>query len=135
MSASQLVAELKLEHKAIFQLLEEIFELGVESRAGQDKLMAAKDLFMAHLHKEDKHLHAVLSEEEKRNEEIRETMYLMNFNLKDVTKYVEIFFNKYIDGADMDEFECDFDMINVLLRNRMRREEKVLFREFEKLGV
>ena len=115
MSASDLIDELKLEHKAIFQLLDEVLDLGVESKVGRDKLITAQDLFMTHLHKEDKHVHAVLAEEEKRNPELRETMYLMHFNLRDVTNDVEKFFKKYTEEGNLDEFHEDFELINVAL--------------------
>ena len=131
---SALVDELKTEHKALFQLLDQVAELGIDSPAGRERLMAAKDLFLSHLRKEDEQLHAVMAEEEKRDPELRETMSLMKFNLRDVTQWVEEFFAKYSGDGKTDTFPEDFELINVLLRNRMRREEKVLFREFDKIS-
>ncbi len=128
-----LIAELKDEHQAIFQLLGEIDELGIESTAGREKLMAAKKLFMSHLDKEDRKVHAILDQAQTENPELRETMYLMHFNLKDVTRFVTEFFNKHADGGHQESFDGDFDLIRVLLKNRIRREERVLFREFEKI--
>ena len=128
-----LIAELKQDHQAIFRLFEEIDDLGIESQAGRSKLMAAKDLFKSHLDKEDMQVHAVLADAEKTNPDLREIMHLMHFNLKDVSQFVAEFFEKYATGSDQKEFTDDFELIQVLLKNRIRREERVLFREFEKV--
>jgi hypothetical protein len=131
---SALVNELKTEHKALFRLLDQVAELGIDSTAGRECLMAARGLFLSHLRKEDEQLHAVMADEAKRDPELRETMSLMNFNLRDVTQWVEDFFAKYSNDVKADTFPGDFELISVLLRNRMRREDKVLFREFDKIS-
>ena len=129
-----LIAELKQEHQTIVQLLNDVDSLGVESAQGRHKLMEAQDIFMNHLKKEDEQVHALLSEAEKNSPDLREIMYLMHFNLKDVSRFVIEFFEKYASTDNQEEFASDYNLIRVLLQNRIRREERVLFREFEKVA-
>lgn len=128
-----LIDELKQEHRTICRLFDEIGALGVESPAGREKLLAARELFMAHLEKEDREVHAVLARAERDNPDLCETMYLMHFNLKDVSAFVVEFFAKHVGGGCPETFAGDFDLIRVLMNNRIRREERVLFREFERV--
>ncbi|MCP5368707.1 MAG: hemerythrin domain-containing protein [Hyphomicrobiales bacterium] len=130
---SELVEELKREHAALFALLDEIAALGVETAAGRARLMDARDLFVAHLRKEDRHVHPVIAAEEAHDPELHEIMDLMDCNLRDVTHCVENFFTKHAGGGHADTFAGDFELISAMLHNRMRREEKVLLREYEKL--
>ncbi len=129
-----LIAELKLDHEAIFRLLDEVESLGVTSDDGKKMMLAAKELFISHLEEEDNTVHAALAAAEENNPELKQIMHLMHFNLKDITKFVIDFFDKYGDGSNHEEFADDFELLMILLKNRMRREERVLFREYEKVA-
>ncbi len=50
---SNLIEELKNEHKIILEILDEVKTFGISSTSGQEKLLSAKDFLIAHMKKED----------------------------------------------------------------------------------
>ncbi len=70
---SALIEEFKREHAKIFDMLNEVKELGILSKEGQARLMFIKAHLLAHLKKEDEKLYPVLRKEAEDNERLKNT--------------------------------------------------------------
>ena len=133
---SILIEELKKEHSEILAALNEVKELGILSKGGQDKLMSLEVSLLAHLGIEDDQLYPTLKKEAEHNSSIKDTLDLFAMDMENVSKTVLEFFEKYSDGfSDMDikELSEDFENLLAALTKRIRNEEESLYEEYETL--
>ncbi len=131
---SALIEEFKREHAKIFDILNEVRELGLLSREGQTKLMSAKASLLAHLKKEDEKLYPVLRKEAEDNESLKNTLDLFLMDMEKVSSVVQGFFDKYSEGVFDEEFPAKFEMLSAALKARIRNEEDALYEEYEKFN-
>ena len=130
---SRIIEELKKEHEDFSALLKDIKKSGVISKEGQENLLKMKEVLIPHIQKEDTNIYPVLRNAAKSNKKIQEILDLFAKDMAGITKEVDVFFNKYT-GSETDiGFAKDFGHIAGLYRDRMIKEENILFREFEKL--
>ena len=130
---SALVNELKAEHQILVKVLGEVKELGISSEEGQQKLMAAKDGLLAHLGKEDAQLYPKLKEKALSDQSLQTTLDTFAKDMEGISKAALDFFDKYHDGGSSIEFAKDFGALFGALGNRIRKEEAILYEEFNKL--
>jgi hypothetical protein len=125
-----LIEELKNEHKIILEILDEMKTLGISSASGQEKLLSAKGLLMAHMKKEDEKYYPELKRAAEGNSDL---MIMMDYFIKDmeeVSKKAMSLFDKYSQGGDETNFAGDVTFLYMTLKDRIRTEEKTLFRKF-----
>jgi hypothetical protein len=127
---SDLIQELKSEHKAILDVLGQVKALGISSRAGQEKLLAARDLLMAHVRKEDEHYYPRLRKAAESRKELQAVMDYFLDDMETVSKKAKQVFDKYSQGGDEAEFAGEIKLLYMLLRDRIRTEEETLFEKF-----
>ncbi|TAN60490.1 hemerythrin domain-containing protein [bacterium] len=131
---SVLIEDLKKEHAEVAGLLKEVKRLGIGSREGKAKLLLAKDGLLSHLKKEDEQLYPVLKKESEKNEELKRTLEIFAHEMEGISGAVLNFFEKYSGSAPSGlEFAKDLGGIFVGLETRIRREENILYREYEKI--
>ena len=128
---SALIEEFKREHAKIFDMLNEVRELGLLSREGQTKLMSAKASLLAHLKKEDEKLYPVLRKEAENNVRLKNTLDLFLMDMENVSSVVQRFFDKYSEGVVDEEFPTEFESFFTALYKRIRNEEDALYKEYE----
>lgn len=124
------IQELKSEHKTILAILGEIKALGISSRAGQVKLMAARDLLTAHMRKEDEKYYAELRKAAEGNKELKMMMDYFVDDMEAVSRKAMRLFDKYAQGGNEEEFAGDIKLLYLTLKDRIQTEEKTLFEKF-----
>ena len=132
---SNIVAELKSEHEMLVKVLGEVKEIGVSSEEGRGKLMAAKDGLLAHLAKEDEHLYPQLKERAMTDANLKSMLDTFARDMDSISAAALAFFDKYQDGGSGIEFAKDFGALYGALGNRIRKEETILYPEFDKLTI
>lgn len=130
---SMLVERLKREHGLLVDALNKVKELGVGSKEGQQKLLSAKIGLLAHLKAEDGQLYPALHQGAKNNEALRRTVEAFARDMETVSKDALHFFEKYAHGGSGLEFAKDFGRLYTVLSQRISKEEKSLYPEYDKL--
>ena len=131
---SALIEELKKEHSEIVAILNEVEGLDILSKEGQAKLLPAKERFLTHLKKEDRQLYPVLIKEAKNNKLLEGTLVLLAIDMMDVSRVVLEFFDKYSRGVLGKELQGEFESLFVALRKRIKNEEDILYKEYDKIN-
>ncbi len=131
---SALIDELKKEHSEIVAILNEVEGLDILSKEGQAKVLPAKERFLTHLKKEDRQLYPVLIKEAKDNKLLEGTLVLLAIDMMDVSRVVLEFFDKYSSGVLGKELQGEFESLFVALRKRIKNEEDILYKEYDKIN-
>ena len=130
---SKLTDELKIEHNAITETLQEVNRLGIWSKEGQDMLMAAKNCLLAHLEKEDEHMYPLLRNAAEGDTDLRQTLDFYAANMDEISKVALDFFEKYSSGGSGIEFGKDFGELYTTLSLRIAKEEAAIYKKFDDL--
>ena len=134
---SILIEELKKEHSEILTTLNEVKELGILSKEGQDKLLSLEVGLLAHLEMEDEQLYPALKKEAEHSNSMKDTLELFAMDMESVSKIVREFFEKYSEGfsgMDLKELSEDFENLLAALTKRIGNEEESLYEEYETLN-
>ena len=126
-----LIDELKLEHKKMLSILKKTMKLGVTSEEGQTLLFSFKDLFLDHLKKEEK-IYSILKEASNENDNIKLTLEVFVPQMQDMKDDISIFFKDNRTGDYSLSFAEAFGRILADMGVLIRREENILYREFQK---
>ncbi len=130
---SALVNELKEEHAMLVQILENVKQLGIGSREGKDCLASAKEALLSHLRKENEHLYPPLRRAAADNPHLRTLLDDFARDMESVETQTMRLFEDYLTGAPWLEFAREYGKVMFLLGTRIRREESMLYAEYEKL--
>jgi len=131
---SDLIKELKNEHKIILKVLDEVKTLGIASASGQEKLLSAKDLLIAHMKKEDEQYYPALKRAAENNKDLTILLDYFIKDMEDVSKKAMCLFDKYSQGGDEADFAGDVTLLYMTLKDRIRTEEHTLFEKFSQLN-
>lgn len=131
---SQLIVELKKEHAAIANILGEASKLGITSKEGQLKLMDAKKGLLAHLKKEDDQLYPALKRAAQNDKNLELTLDVYAKDMDGISKAAIAFFANYAQGGSGIEFAKDIGGLFSTLKSRIRKEEDVLYKEYDRLN-
>lgn len=131
---SKLIEELKEEHAAIVEGLEQIRNSAISSKEGQQWIFNAKHSLLAHLKKEDEQLYPVLYKAAEKDLSLKQTLEFFAKDMAGVSKNAIDFFDKYSRGDSGIEFAKDFGRLFAALKSRIRREEDIIYREYERLN-
>lgn len=131
----QLIEELKKEHQELLDALYKIKELSIVKKEGQELLLSIKEQLLEHLRKEDRELYPYLNEKAIHDDNLRNTLDVLAFDMNEITLSVEDFFNRYSKVSQFSPpsryiVECS----NLLgkLYGRIHKEERVIYREYVK---
>ena len=130
---SDLVDKLKKEHKILVEALDSMTALGVTSKDGQEKLYSAKEALLAHLSLEDKDLYPVLRRAADSDDAVKRTLEVFAKDMEEISNTALSFFAKYAQGGDSLEFAKELGRLMGALKNRIGREEDVLYAQYDKL--
>lgn len=132
---SKLIDELKNDHVRIIDELNKVNELGVTTKEGQDKLISARTGLIAHLKKEDEKLYPALRMAAEKDEDIKQIVDTFAKDMDVVSAAAFEFFGQYSGGGSGMKFAMDFGRFFGTFKTRMRKEENILYQEYEKLNV
>ncbi len=128
---SILIEELKKEHAEIVATFNEVKELGIRSKEGQEKLISLESSLLAHLEIEDDQMYPALQKEAEQNKDLQNTLDLFAIDMDNVSKVVRDFFEKYSEEFSGEELAEDFEELFTSLRKRINNEEESLYEEYE----
>ena len=130
---SDLVNRLKKEHNILVEALDSMTKLGITTKDGQEKLYSAKEALLAHLSLEDKELYPVLRKAAESDDSVKSTLDIFAKDMEEISKTALSFFAKYAQGGDSLEFAKELGRLLGALKNRIGREEDVLYAQYDKL--
>lgn len=128
-----LIGNLKNEHEKIVNALTQAREAGFSNEECFERLREVKLALVAHLAEEDAHLYPTLFEAAKTDTALKSTLGIFAQDMHEVSRQVLAFFEKYEDGGSGVEFASDFGRLYALLDQRIRKEEEILYPEYDKL--
>jgi iron-sulfur cluster repair protein YtfE (RIC family) len=130
---SGLIEDFKSEHKRLMEMLSQVKEIGAVSPEGRSKLFSLKDYLLVHLQKEDEFLYPALKAASSADKRLARLLEVFAHDLEEVTGKATRFFSKHsTEGPDL-VLAGDFGELFGAIKGRIRREENILFTEFEKL--
>ncbi|PIQ89097.1 MAG: hypothetical protein COV72_04700 [Candidatus Omnitrophica bacterium CG11_big_fil_rev_8_21_14_0_20_42_13] len=124
---ASLVGQLHDEHIFIVNGLEEAWKIGIDSDKGKAKLLSLKTKLFEHLDKEDRVFYPMLKSAAKDDSRIDEALDVFGRGLGEISKSCKDFFSRYPQPCQAKNCDKDFQDIFSLLKQRMRKEELVLF--------
>ncbi|HEO65450.1 MAG TPA: hemerythrin domain-containing protein [Spirochaetes bacterium] len=131
---SKLVEELKQEHVVLVKVLGEIQELGSRSQETKDKLSAVKAGLLNHLLKEDHQLYPSLRKAAESDPRLKTTLDVFAKEMDQISAFALDFFEKYSSESGGIQFAKDFGSLVASLSSRIRKEEQILYPEYDKLN-
>jgi iron-sulfur cluster repair protein YtfE (RIC family) len=126
----RLIEELKEEHAEILEILGRVKELGISTSAGQERLLAARDLLLAHMRKEDERYYPGLRKAAETSNEHRLMMDYFLADMEAVSRKALRLFEKYARGGNEAEFAGEIKLLYLTLKDRISTEEETLFRKY-----
>lgn len=127
---SNLIEELKNEHKSILDILDQVRALSISSRQGREKILSARDLLIAHIAKEDEQYYPRLRLAAENDKDLKITLDYFIRDMEEVSKKAMQVFDKYSRGENEAEFPAEIKFLYMVLRDRIRTEENTLFVKF-----
>ncbi len=130
---SATIEDLKKQHEEILEQLSEVKRYGVHTMEGRNQLMSAKKKLLAHLEGEDSHMYPELELAAEHDTELAEMLTNFHREMQEITEYCLAFFEKYSVAGGGIEFLRDFENLQAALKNRIEKEEHILYARYEKL--
>jgi len=128
---TNLIEELKKEHRIMLDALSEVKKLGISSSTARERLLSTKNLLIAHITKEDEQYYSALRKAAENDKALKVMLDYFSEDMKAVSEKAMHFFEKYSQGGDETEFEGDIILFCMMLMDRISAEEKNLFRRFD----
>jgi hypothetical protein len=129
-----LTEELIGEHKWLVETLNKAKGQGVSSPEGQATLNEAKSGLLGHLKKEDISLYPKMHKAAETDTNLKRTLDMFAKDMDGISAAALAFFAKYEGGGDGSTFALDFGKLMAALGGRVRKEESILYKEFDKLA-
>jgi len=121
------------DHRALTIKLNKVKSLGRISPEAKELLFSSKQIFMSHLKKEDEQLYPVLKKAGEKNENAKKLADSFICEMETISKNAITFFNKYEKESEGLDFAADLGNLLATLRNRIYREESVLYEMFNEI--
>lgn len=129
----RLISKLKQDHQTIVEALQQAKDCGFSSNDSFERLMTVKTALFEHLAEEDQHLYPTLFEAAETDSALKATLGIFARDMQEVSREVTSFFDKHHQGGEGIEYAADFGRIYALLGQRIRKEEELLYPEYDKL--
>jgi iron-sulfur cluster repair protein YtfE (RIC family) len=129
---SDFINSLREEHTAIKESLNKIGSMDLSSKEARVRLADIREVFVKHLQKEDEEMYPKLKELALSDEQLKSILQYMEEEIKLITQFVLIFFDKYSKKTKQAGFDREFSLICSTLIKRIEKEEELFFPEFEK---
>ncbi len=129
-----LIDQLIKEHFKILADLTEANNLGIITEKGQSKLFSAKSDLLEHLKNEDEHLYPVLRKEAENNKNLEIILNTFSNEMEDISISIMKFIDKYSNGVLDSQYIVSYESIFATLSARIKKEESIIFAEYEKIN-
>ena len=131
---SAFIDSLREEHTAIKESLIKISAMDLSSKEARLQLLIIKEVFINHLQKEDDEMYPRLKAASSSDEQLMSILKYMEDEIKLISQFVFIFFDKFSKKATPAGFDREFSLICSTLIKRIEKEEEVFFPEYEKIS-
>lgn len=131
---SKLIEELKKEHVEILDTLNRIKDFGITTKEGHEKLLSSKISLLKNLNAEDEQLYPALRKAAEHDEILKKKLDIFAKDMEKISKKAIQFFEKYSTGGSGAEFAKEFGILYATIEMRIKKEEEILFKEYEKLS-
>jgi iron-sulfur cluster repair protein YtfE (RIC family) len=131
---SEFIDSLRKEHDVIKESLMKISSMDLSSRDARVQLSIIQEVFIKHLQKEDDEMYPRLKEASSSDEQLMNILKYMEDEIKLISQFVFIFFDKFSKKTDPVGFDREFSLICSTLIQRIEKEEEVFFPEYEKIS-
>jgi hypothetical protein len=130
-----LTEDLKREHLELREILERVKAIGIGSAEGQRELLRARELFLAHVGREDREFYPTYRRLAESTPEAKRKAEQFSAGMADISRDVIAFFDLYRDGGQGLDFARDFGRLYAALFLRWQKEENQLYASYEKLAA
>jgi len=133
---ARLIEELKRDHAAIESMLAKAKNSNISHKEAQKILIAARASLLAHLKKEDAQLYPLLNRAAQSDKALKQSVDFYAKDMAEITDYAIGFFDRYsaVDADTDMEFARAFGKLYSTISIRLRSEENILYKEYEKLN-
>jgi iron-sulfur cluster repair protein YtfE (RIC family) len=131
---SEFIDSLRKEHDEIKESLMKISAMDLSSKDARLQLATIQEVFIKHLQKEDDEMYPRLKEASSSDEQLMNILKYMEDEIKLISQFVFIFFDKFSKKTDSVGFDREFSLICSTLIKRIEKEEEVFFPEYEKIS-
>ena len=128
----KLLDDLADDHLIIAEMLQQVVERGIITDEARTSLRSIKALMLFHLKKENDTFYPVLRRAARTDKELEKLLETNGRELEAIYAMAMRFFEKYSVGGNDKDFARDLGMLYAALRERILREERTLFKEYEK---
>jgi hemerythrin-like domain-containing protein len=129
-----LTDELKKDHSEIFEMLNKVRDIGVTKKEGQSILLSVRSSILSHINREDARLYPRLKKASENDPRLKDTLDTFAKDMEAVSRGAVDFLNKHSTGGSDLEFARDFGRFYATLQLRMRKEENILYREYDRVS-
>ncbi len=129
---SAYIEKLTEEHNTIIKILEKVKSLGIRTNEGKGLLRKLKVCFTDHLKNENENFYPVLMQYANSSPTKKEILNMFIKEMQEISDEVFAFFINCENETQNQKVEEDFEKIYIALMIRVRREEKILFKEYER---
>jgi iron-sulfur cluster repair protein YtfE (RIC family) len=126
------IEEFHKDHERIAGALDEVRRLGIGSAAGREALFAARTLLLHHLELENRILYPALARHATDDPSLQRLLDDFASEMEQVAAQAAAFFDRYSAASGGLEFARDFGRLVAELNRRIRREETLLYPEFDR---
>ena len=126
-----IIDELRREHAMLLEMLGEVRKMGISSPAGRERLLSAKDLLLSHIQKEEERFYPTLRKTAENDDDLRHTLEYFAQDMEAVTKKADTLFRMNSQGGSDADLAGDLTIFYMMLQDRIRVEEQVLFEKHE----
>ncbi len=129
-----LITELKKEHKYLLEVIEKLSQMPINSNQGQAILSQTKETLLKHLKKEEEFLYPTLRGKAKEDTALQKILETFGKELEKLSSVIMDYYNNYLGtkkDIDADAFRKDTIKIMVALKDRIYKEELILFKYYK----
>ncbi len=129
----ELTEKLRQDHADILQALDSARELKVTTSEGFRMLKKSMARLAAHIKREDREFYPGLRSAIGDNTKLSNMLDLFEEDMLDVSSRIRAFIDKFSQNCFTEDYAREFETLYIDLKNRIAKEENVLFPEIEKL--
>lgn len=133
---STFIEELKKEHVEIINLLESVKKMRFFKQEEERNIfLKAKQLIGSHMINENVRLYPLLIEAGKTDIRLKKMLDNFASDMEIVSEEIMQFLDRYSSGIPDREFAKDYGKTIALLKSRMRHEEIILYKEYDRIMI
>jgi len=121
----------KAEHIAIMNILASAVKLDICSKAGQEKMLEAKNKILSHLKSEDEVLYPMLKKVARDKVSLERLMTIFTKEMDELAPIVLAFFKKYEANPMANGLSFELGAIIAELKIRIDKEENIFIKQYE----